>query len=148
MIRSLLALTLFLPVVLLAQDIFPIEQAAPRYVARIQLHTADELMGSLLRAEALQQQGDFKVGEDAPIVFVLHGPEAKALFLDHYNDNKALVDLAARLSAFNVVDIKVCETWMGSHSLDASQLQPFIGTVPYGPAEEKRLLNKEKYIYF
>ena len=88
------------------------------------------------------------MGEDAPIAFVLHGPEAESLFASHYAENKALVNLAARLTAFKVVDIKVCETWMGSRRLDSTQLPPFIGTVPFGPAEEKRLLKQERYVYF
>lgn len=150
MIRFCLVLFLFFPsAALLAQSLIPAGQEdSSRYVARIELHTADELMGSLLRAEMLQQEGAFKVGEDAPIAFVLHGPEARALFLDRYSENKALVDLAARLTAFKVVDIKVCETWMGSKALDSSRLPPFIGTVPYGPAEEKRLLKQQRYVYF
>ena len=150
MIRSLLALLLIFMMTSLSvqSQIFAEETISPRYIARIELHTADELMGSLRRAEMLQQEGAFKVGVDAPIAFVLHGPEAESLFVSHYADNKTLVNLAARLTAFKVVDIKVCETWMGSRALDSSQLPPFIGTVPYGPAEEKRLLKQERYVYF
>jgi hypothetical protein len=150
MIRCLLALLLFLPAAsTVAQNIvFPEVDISSRYIARIELHTVDELMNSLLRAEKLQREGSFIVGRDAPIAFVLHGPEAKALFLNNYAENKSLVDLAARLSAFDVVDIKVCETWSGSQGLDVSRLPPFIGTIPYGPAEEKRLLEQEKYVYF
>ena len=58
------------------------------------------------------------------------------------------MDLAARLSAFKVVDIKVCRTWMGGQRLDESQLPPFVATVPFGPAEEKRLMEEENYVYF
>jgi uncharacterized protein len=150
MIRFCLVFLFFFPsAALLAQQLIPAQlELDTRYVARIELHTADELMGSLQRAEMLQQEGAFKVGKDDPIVFVLHGSEARALFLDRYAENKALVDLAARLTAFKVVDIKVCETWMGSKSLDSSRLPPFIGTVPYGPAEEKRLLKQQRYVYF
>ena len=150
MIRYLLTLLLFFPVAspLAQSPVFAEQKIPPRYIARIELHTAAELMGSLQRAEMLQQEGSFKVGEDAPIVFVLHGPEARSLFASRYAENKSLVNLAARLTAFKVVDIKVCETWLGSKALDASELPPFIGTVPYGPAEEKRLLEQKQYVYF
>ena len=150
MIRYLLALLLIFPAAssLVQGQVLAQENIPPRYIARIELHTAAELMGSLRRAEMLQQQGSFKVGEDAPIAFVLHGPEAESLFASHYAENQALVNLAARLSAFNVVDIKVCEAWLGGKALDASELPPFVGTVPYGPAEEKRLLKQEQYVYF
>ncbi len=73
------------------------------------------------------------------MVFLLHGEEAKTLFRQNYSANKRVVDLAARLSAFGVVDIKVCETWAGNNSLDTSRLQPFVGTVPLAPAEAQRL---------
>lgn len=150
MTRSLFYLLIFFfSTTLRAQDIVLAEEELPAgYIAHIELHTAEELLGSLQRAEILQQDGRFVVGKDAPIVFILHGPEARSLLLSSYEDNKKLVDLAARLTAFEVVDIKVCETWMGSQSLDASRLPPFIGTVPFGPAEEKRLLKQQQYVYF
>ena len=150
MIRYLLTLLLIFPAAspLVLSQVFAEEKIPSRYIARIELHTAAELMGSLQRAEMLQQEGSFKVGEDAPIAFVLHGPEAESLFSSRYAENQSLVNLAARLTAFKVVDIKVCETWLGSKALDASELPPFIGTVPYGPAEEKRLLKQEQYVYF
>ncbi len=150
MIRYLLTLILIFHVAspLVQGQVFAEEKIPSRYIARIELHTADELLGSLRRAEMLQRDGAFKVGEDAPIAFVLHGPEAESLFSSRYAENQSLVNLAARLTAFKVVDIKVCETWLGSKAFDASDLPPFIGTVPYGPAEEKRLLKQEQYVYF
>ena len=150
MIRYLLTLLLIFPAAspLVHSQVFAEEKIPSRYIARIELHTADELMGSLQRAEMLQQEGSFKVGVDTPIAFVLHGPEAESLFSSRYAENQSLVNLAARLTAFKVVDIKVCETWLGGKALDASELPPFIGTVPYGPAEEKRLLKQEQYVYF
>lgn len=61
---------------------------------------------------------------------------------------KAVVDLAARLSAFNVVDIRVCETSAKGLGLDLDTLFPFVDTVTYGPAEVVRLIEIEKYQYF
>ncbi len=147
--RLVISFLLFSHALLWAQDVRLAEEEIPsRYIARIELHTAAELMDSLKRADMLQQQGEFIVGEDEPIAFILHGPEARVLFMNHYTENKVIIDLAARLTAFRVVDIKVCETWMGSQTLDTSQLPPFIGTVPYGPSEAARLLEQEHYVYF
>ncbi len=116
------------------------------YLARIQVHTSAELAGILKRADELFSTAQLDTSE--PIVFVLHGGEGRAFLRQSYASNKALVDLAAKLSALEVVDIRVCETWMGGQRIDASELQPFVDTVPYGPAEVKRLRGEQNYIYF
>ena len=82
------------------------------------------------------------------MVFVLHGPEAKGLLLSKYHKNQSVMDMAARLSAFELVDIRVCRTWMGGNGVDESDLPPFVTTVPYGPAEIERLLEQQNYVYF
>jgi intracellular sulfur oxidation DsrE/DsrF family protein len=131
-----------------ALEVVPVQEPSPRYIAHIQLNTAAELEGVLQRADQLFISGQFMVGKDAPIVFVLHGPEANVFFQGNYTKNKTLVDLAARLTAFQIVDIKVCETWMGGEGLNKRELPPFVSAVPYGPGEARRLLEEENYIYF
>ncbi|MGK0498378.1 MAG: intracellular sulfur oxidation DsrE/DsrF family protein [Oceanicoccus sp.] len=124
------------------------EPVSPRYLAQIQVNTNEELLRVLQRAEVLLDSGDFKMGIDMPVVFLLHGPEARSLLSPNYKDNKSLADLAARLSAFNVVDIKVCKTWMGGEVIDEMELLPFVVTVPYFKDEERRLLEQQNYVYF
>jgi len=119
----------------------------PRYLARIELNTKKELVGILRRSEQLFVQNNYRA-IDRPVALILHGPEAKVFLRGNYVENRELVDLAARLSAFGVVDIKVCEMWRGGEGLDGSQLPPFVGAIPFGPAEEKRLVEKEGYVYF
>ncbi len=151
MLKALTLLSFSLiPFLLQAQVFIPAQavESTPKYLAEIEVHTSEELYSLLSRAEALFDAGKFKAGTDTPVAFVLHGSEAKALLRANYTENKALVDLAARLTAFEVVDIKVCKAWLGGQSLDDSQLPPFIATVPLGPAEERRLMNKENYVYF
>lgn len=131
-----------------AQQYIPAESESPKLLAHIEVHTVDELNQLLKRSEQLFDSGELISGKDTPVAFVLHGREASSLFNMNYKDNKALVDLAARLSAFEVVEIKVCKTWMGGKGLDESQLPPFVGTVPLGPAEQRRLLKEESYVYF
>lgn len=117
------------------------------YIADIELHTAAELYGALRRADQLFSDGGF-AADSQPVQFILHGAEAKFLQQNQYQQNKALVDLAARLSAFRVVEIRVCETWMSGQSIDAKTLPPFIGTVANGPIEKQRLMEKQGYTYF
>ena len=124
------------------------EQQSPRYIARIEVHTKEELSQMLQRAEQLFESGNFETGTDTPIAFVLHGAEARSLLSPNYQQNKALVNLAARLSAFKVVEIKVCKTWMGSEGLDESQLPPFVSTVPLGSRAERQLVEEQRYVYF
>ncbi len=143
-----LILLLLLGSQVLAQFVVPAQETAPRYLARIELHKVEELQDALDRADTLFNSGNFVPGQDQPVAFILHGPEALALLKANYSQNKSIVDLAARLSAFKVVDIQVCETWMGNQLLSVDQLPPFIGTIPYGPQEKQRMLKEEGYVYF
>ena len=129
-----------------SQTSLAVDESQDYYLARIELHTAEELFQALQRSNALFQANNY--ASQAPVAFVLHGAEAKVFFRNAYQQNQALVDLAAKLSALNVVEIKVCKTWMGVNSLDENQLMPFIGTVRYGPGEEQRLMRQEGYRYF
>jgi intracellular sulfur oxidation DsrE/DsrF family protein len=128
-----------------AQEFLP-EGSEQRYIARIELHSAAELAGILRRADVLFSERGFEPGE--PVVFVLHGAEGRVFLRQSYPQNKSLVDLAARLSALGVVDIKVCETWMGGQNIERAQLLPFVGTVANGPEETLELMNEKHYSYF
>lgn len=147
-LRPVLLLVLFLPLLVWSQtSITPVE-VPPALLARIEVHTADELDGLLQRAEQLFDAGKVGSSVSNPIAFVLHGPEANSLLTKNYSAHKQLVDRAARLSAFKVVDIRVCKTWLGGEKLKVSQLPPFITFVPFGPAEERRLMEDQGYVYF
>ena len=126
----------------------PDDGSAVHFVAEIRVHTAAELHKILQRVEQVYQSSIDTAQDVPPVVLLLHGAEARSLLRSNYATNKQLVDLAARLTAFELVDIKVCETWMGNQRLDKIKLQPFIGTVPFAPAEEKRLVEELGYHYF
>lgn len=117
------------------------------YLARLQQHSPMDLENALKRAERLFVDGRLMEGH-GPVTFVVHGPEVSVFFRDNYDEHQSLLDLAAKLTAFNVIDIRICETRMGVLGRDKSVLVPFVGTVPFGPAEEERLLSDEAYIYF
>lgn len=123
-----------------------VAQNDTRYIANIELHTSAELLDVLQRSEMLFNSGELV--EQSPVAVVLHGEEARAFLRQDYSQHKPLINLAARLTALGAVDIQVCELWMGSQRLDASQLQPFVGVVPSGAKEVTRLITEENYIYF
>ena len=119
----------------------------PGYVARIDLNNPQEVTSILQRVESYYIENDFM--DDLPtIIFVLHGPEVQIFNRNNYFQYKPIVDLAARLSAFRVMDIKVCETQMKLLGEREEFLYPFVGTVPFGPAEIERLIKEENYSYF
>ena len=117
------------------------------YVARVSIDSPEEVRLALLRAEQLYNEGLVKQG-DASLAIVLHGPEVDIFLKHNYDEYKHIVDLAAKLSAFEVLDLKVCEARLGSMGEQKEDLLPFVGTVPFGPREIKRLVKKEDYVYF
>jgi intracellular sulfur oxidation DsrE/DsrF family protein len=117
------------------------------YVVDIELQTAEEFQQLLSRAEQLLLAGVTVPRGEPKVTFVLHGPVLRNLLRDNYLDNKRMVDLAASLTAMEIIDVKACNTWMLSQEINAGELQPFIETVDYGPAEVKRLL-ESNYLNF
>jgi uncharacterized protein len=131
----------------IAQTTEPLPSNANGYVARILNDSPDEVANALSRAEMLYSDGKLPAGAN-PIAIILHGPEVEIFFKDNYEQYKMIVDLAARLSAFGVIDVRVCETQTGIMGRSRSSIHPFIGTVPFGPTEIKRLLDQQNYVYF
>jgi len=122
------------------------DEIVPDMLANIELHTPEEVKSVLLRAEKYVDAHN-KFPQSSPIVFILHGDEAEAFRKANYQQYKELVDLAARLEAYNVVDIKVCEMWMRENSMEAGDVPAFVDTVTFGPWEEFKL-KREGYVYF
>lgn len=116
------------------------------YLARIQLHTSDEMDAFFKRADQLLLSRDsYSLGH--PIAFVLHGPEVDLFAREQYAINKELIDKAAQLDAFGVIDVKVCETYMKSKGIKRESLPAFIDVVPYGPDYEQSL-QENGYVEF
>ncbi len=123
------------------------EQSPPGYLARIELNMPEEIEAALSRVEQFYFSGQ-AVEPGPPVVFVLHGPEIAVFQKQIYRQYKSIVDLAARLSAFDVVDVRVCETRLESVDGSPSDLYPFVGTVSFGPDEITRLIEEEGRSYF
>lgn len=115
-----------------------VANTSDKQIAKLHAHTPEELSAVLARAEKWSSQ--FSHYPNTPIAVVLHGEEAKVFLKKNYKSYQALVDQAAKLDAFNVVDIQICERWMGSNGITKNQLPPFVDTVPYGPAREDELI--------
>ena len=120
--------------------------APQKLQANVALHTLAELRQLLEQAEKIAN-GESQYNVTEPIAVVLHGEEIKAFIRSNYRSNKALVDLAARLDAFNVIDVKVCKRWMGANGIMENQLPPFVEAVPFGGGERDRL-EQAGYAYF
>ncbi|MBE9538278.1 MAG: acyl-CoA transferase [Proteobacteria bacterium] len=148
--RFVAVFALLLSTVVVAEDISQIAppHKHPNYVVAIELHTTAELHEVLARADQLLREGVALQSDPAAVTFILHGPEVRSLLRKNYLENKETVDLAARLSALGVVEVMACKTWMGGNSVAAEDLQPFVGTVDYGPDEIRRLVDDEDYLYF
>ncbi len=142
-------------VTLLVCSLPPLAQESPLsspvnpdgYVARILNDSPEEVAEALKRAEKLYAEGRLPQGSN-PVSIILHGPEVEIFFKDNYEEYKNIVDLAAKLSAFGVVDVRVCETQTGIMGRERSSVHSFIGTVLFGPTEVKRLLDQQNYVYF
>ena len=112
----------------------------------ITVHTLDELRVLLDRAEQLAGTLQPK-GENASVVLVLHGPEVEFFASSNYGKYKDIVDQAARLDAFDIVDVKICQTMMSIQGVARDDIPAFIEQVPLGQAEINRLVG-EGYVYF
>jgi len=78
-------------------------------------------------------------------VVVLHGTEARRFLHHNYLDNQPLVDRAAKLQAFQRIELRMCETWMRANGVSRGDLLPFVDTIPLAPAEVERL-EREGYL--
>ena len=73
------------------------------------------------------------------VVLVLHGPDIDFFSSRNYSKYQNIVDLAAKLDAFDVFDFKMCATSAASFGLEESEVPPFVEFVPYGPDEIEQL---------
>jgi intracellular sulfur oxidation DsrE/DsrF family protein len=116
------------------------EEGVPvRAVLDISVHTIEGLRVLLDRAEVLAMRPQAK-GEEASIVLVLHGPEVEFFSIKNYEKYRDIVDQAARLDAFDVVDVKICQSMMEMRGIERDDIPAFIEQVPLGPDEVDRLV--------
>ena len=114
------------------------------YLFDITNHSFEELESLLQRAQEISQF-DKENYKNLEIVMILHGPDIDWFTQKNYEKNKRLIDLAAKLDAFDIIDMKVCETSMNNRGVNRDDIPAFIESVPYAPDEMKKL-TEEGYI--
>ncbi|NIR32711.1 MAG: hypothetical protein GWN84_26115 [Gammaproteobacteria bacterium] len=107
--------------------------------------TPEEIRALLERAEDAVPQPR-REREKPSVALVLHGPEIDIFAIGNYAKYKDIVDLAAKLDAYGIIDVKMCLSTMRRRGLDDDDVPPFVELVPYGPDEIERL-KREGYIY-
>lgn len=105
----------------------------------LSVHDPQEMQLLLERLDQLAQQPSPQ-SQSARIALVLHGPELKYFTIRNYAMHRELVDLAAKLDAFQVIEVKACNTMMRQLGLQEADMPAFIEIVPYGPNEVRRLV--------
>lgn len=111
----------------------------------INLHEPQELRRLLQRLDELAGT-PHPAARRPRIALVLHGPEIEFFSIGRYTEYRDMVDQAARLDAFGVIEVKACRTRMDALGLDDDDLPGFIEIVPFGPAEVERLEREEGYV--
>jgi intracellular sulfur oxidation DsrE/DsrF family protein len=115
-----------------------VDEVPQKTVLDVSVHTIEGLRVLFDRAEDLAM-APRPSGEDASVVLVLHGPEVEFFTIRNYDKYRDIVDQAARLDAFEVVDVKMCQSMMGELGIEENDIPSFIELVPYGPGEVARL---------
>lgn len=98
----------------------------------------EELLRLLNRAEELAHHAKGQA-QNVSIAMVIHGPDLEIFENRNYHKYKSLVDTAARLDAFGVIDFKLCQTLAFNGGLQIDDFPPFMEFVPFGPDEISRL---------
>jgi len=125
----------------------PAEEDLPdKAVLDISVHTLEELRVLFDRAEQLAMTPRPE-GEEASVILVLHGPEVEFFSIKNYEKYKDIVDQAARLDAFDVVDVKICQAMLSIQGVAREDIPSFIEQVPFGQGEVDRLI-QEGYVSF
>jgi intracellular sulfur oxidation DsrE/DsrF family protein len=124
----------------------PEDDKSVRTVIDISVHTLEGLKVLFDRAEDLAMRPQAQ-GQGASIVLVLHGPEVEFFAIGNYEKYKDIVDQAARLDAFDVVDVKICQTMLDARGIERDDIPSFIEQVPVGPVEIERLV-RQGYVAF
>lgn len=114
-------------------------------IVDVTAHSREELMALLERADevATLAAPDF---DGLDIALILRGPDIGWFARENYEENKPLVDLAARLDALNVINMKICQRAMSEYGYTEQDSPQFIDRVPFGPDEMDRLQGTGYYM--
>lgn len=113
--------------------------AAPqKYLFDLVGHSEQELMSLMNRAKQMAE-GAQDNRDSLEIALVLHGPDIDFFATPNYARYQGLVDLAAQLDAYDVIDFKACSVALQQRGYERPDIPTFIELVPFGPDEIERL---------
>ena len=115
-----------------------------QYLFDVSDHSPEELEALLFRAEEIRDT-HAEGFEHLEIALALHGSDIDIFRQENYSRHKPLVDLAAKLDAFEIIDMKICQRTMSDMGVERSEVPAFIETVPYA-ANELKGLTEDGYI--
>lgn len=115
-----------------------------KYIIDVSRHTREELLAFFKRADEVITLAapDFKKPD---IKLILHGEDIDWFTKHNYEQNKELVDLAARLDALEIIDLKISEKAMQDQGYAEEDIPGFIERVPFGPDEIQHSQDSESF---
>ncbi|MCS3902311.1 intracellular sulfur oxidation DsrE/DsrF family protein [Methylohalomonas lacus] len=112
--------------------------AQNQYLFDVSQRSREEFIAFLKRADELVTVAAPET-EKLELALILSDHDIDWFAKDNYEQNKELVDLAARLDALEVIDLKICQRAMQEHGYQEDDIPTFIDRVPYAAAEMQRL---------
>ncbi len=112
--------------------------AQNQYLFDVSQRSREEFIAFLRRADELVTVAAPET-EKLELALILSDHDIDWFAKDNYEQNKELVDLAARLDALEVIDLKICQRAMQEHGYQEDDIPTFIDRVPYAAAEMQRL---------
>lgn len=108
------------------------------YVFDVASHSRQNLLAVLKRANevATDSSGNLK---QLNITVVVHGRRVRWFDKQNYEENKELVDLAAKLDALDVINVKIDQQAMQEFGVQDENVPDFIERVPFAADEITRL---------
>lgn len=112
--------------------------AQNQYLFDVSQRSREEFIAFLRRADELVTVAAPET-DKLEIALILSDHDIDWFAKGNYEQNKELVDLAARLDALKVIDLKICQRAMQEHGYQEDDIPAFIDRVPYAAAEMQRL---------
>jgi intracellular sulfur oxidation DsrE/DsrF family protein len=114
------------------------DNAAQKFLFDLVGHSEQELLSLMNRAKQMAESAQDN-RDTLEIALVLHGPDIDFFAAPNYTRYQQLVDLAAQLDAYDVIDFKACSVALEKRGFDRPDIPAFIELVPFGPDEIERL---------
>ena len=116
-----------------------ITAAEARTYLEVSPDSPDDLDTLFTTLEAYLERGIPTPAQSEPVIVILHGAEAIPFTRQGFAAHRSLVDRAALLDAYRLIDVRMCRTWMDSNGIGPEDIPAFIETVPFAPEEIQRL---------